>query len=163
MKPSELKAAVHKICSDVIRAKPAEQADVLRREIKKLPADVRDTALSLIELQSFTAKKSWWPAAFFFTGLLLILVAIVLICEKQNPSQYQANAFWVILSLGAAFLGAFIPGTLNIKAHYGQIICSAGGAVGMFFLIYTHKPAPAEITPSPVEQTTNSFSASAGK
>jgi len=75
-------------------------------------------------------------------GLLvtgLVLIAIPLFFVVLFPAAYDAAQFYLRLcaSLGGGLIGAFIPGVIDIETSWAK----AGGAMGVFFLVFTFEPS----------------------
>ena len=67
-------------------------------------------------------------------SLAAILAAVLLV---PCPSSAQFFVFRLILALGAAGIGSILPGFLNIESGAAK----AGGALGLFALVYLLNPA----------------------
>lgn len=70
-------------------------------------------------------------------ALLLVLIFAVTIPE---PSEFQIFVFRVTLALGAAGIGALLPGVLNVRAGGAKTVIRAGGALALFVLVYLLNP-----------------------
>ncbi|MGA2227646.1 MAG: hypothetical protein ABSH41_24695 [Syntrophobacteraceae bacterium] len=90
-----------------------------------------------------TAGKlpSWAPIVSIASGLIfiLLLLGIALFIPQPTPSQFFVIR--VVLSLAAAAFGASIPGFIQIRMPlWGKGLVSAGGALGLFVLVYQVNP-----------------------
>ncbi len=80
------------------------------------------------------------------SGLTFIVLLLVIAVFIPKPSVFQIFVFRVVLALAAAAFGATIPGFLKIDVPlWGKGLISAGGALGLFVLIYQVNP-PALMT-----------------
>jgi len=70
-------------------------------------------------------------------GVVFLIVILVVTYLTPFPTQFQSGAFWVILSLAAAACASVIPGFFEFKY---QGIVKAGGAIGIFCLMYFYSP-----------------------
>jgi hypothetical protein len=99
------------------------------------------------------AAASAPPAGQFFDRLFAMLAAlavvgVVLFLVVRNEPIADPRLFFilrVVLSFGAATLGATIPGFLDIKWARGGMAIRAGGALALFVVTYVYTPdlAPA--------------------
>ncbi len=71
---------------------------------------------------------------FFVASLLLIAVFI------PEPTNQQMFVFRVVLALAAACVGAIVPGFLEIQGKVLEFSLRAGGALGLFLIIYLINP-----------------------
>lgn len=71
-------------------------------------------------------------------GLIFIIAMIVLAIRFPNPAPFQYMTFRVILALAAAGIAPFIPGLLEVQV---STAIKAGGAIGVFVIVYFFSPA----------------------
>jgi hypothetical protein len=79
-------------------------------------------------------------------GIICISTVLTLVFWKENINPTQQNVVWAVLALGCAALGALLPGALNIELPTG---IKAGGALGIFVLVFMQSPATTSIINSP--------------
>jgi len=87
-------------------------------------------------------KRPFWIfVVSIFSGLTFLCLLLIIALFTPHPTTFQIFVFRVVLSLAAAAFGATIPGFLQIKLPLLQKgIISAGGALGLFVLIYNVNP-----------------------
>lgn len=73
-----------------------------------------------------------------FTGLSLIILIIALLVPKQTPEQRLY--FRIIIALSASGLAAIIPGFFDINLRWLRSTMRAGGAIGIYLLIFLFNP-----------------------
>lgn len=71
-------------------------------------------------------------------GVIFILISVLLIILYPNPSPAQYQVFKIVLALACAGFAAAIPGAINVGV--GNAV-RAGGAMGVFVIIYFFSPA----------------------
>ena len=74
-------------------------------------------------------------------GLIALTTIFITSLFIPNPSQNQIFVFRLIISLGAAGVGAVLPGFLLIQGNWNKFAVRAGGALALFFLVYFFNPA----------------------
>jgi hypothetical protein len=81
------------------------------------------------------ATERWFAFAFgvIFSSVLLYLGAV-----QTNPTPLQIKIDVTILALAAAGVGAILPGSLHVS-YRGYL--RAGGALGLFALVFLSEPA----------------------
>lgn len=89
-----------------------------------------------------TAPTNRWLLAFLILAVISVASAIFI------PSQNAVQQFYfrVIVAISMAGIAAIIPGFFQIELVWLKNSIKAGGAIGIFVLIYTINPA--EITSS---------------
>ena len=75
-------------------------------------------------------------ATLLWIGVGLISLTVVIALFVPRPTSFQMFVFRIVASLGAAGVGASLPGFLGFKSA----TVSAGGAVGLLVLIYLVNP-----------------------
>jgi len=83
-----------------------------------------------------------------FVGLTLLVVGIALFIPEQTPEQ--RFYFRIIIALSTSGLAAIIPGFFDIEIRWLRSTVRAGGAIGIFLLVYQFNP------PALAEAGTNS-------
>jgi hypothetical protein len=73
----------------------------------------------------------------FSFGVLLMSVVLAISFSVSRPNRFQYFILRVVLSLAAAAIAAGIPGFLNLQI--GGVL-RAGGALGIFVLVYAFNP-----------------------
>jgi hypothetical protein len=71
-----------------------------------------------------------------WVGVGLIAAGVVIALFVPHPSSFQMFVFRIVASLGAAGIGASLPGFIGFKTP----AVTAGGAVALFVLIYLVNP-----------------------
>ena len=71
-------------------------------------------------------------------GMVFLITMILLAIRFPNPTPFQYMTFRVILALAAAGIAPFIPGLLEVQV---STAVKAGGAIGIFVIIYFFSPA----------------------
>ncbi|HEV7860052.1 MAG TPA: SH3 domain-containing protein [Pyrinomonadaceae bacterium] len=71
-------------------------------------------------------------------GVIFILISVLLIILYPNPSPAQYQVFKIVLALACAGFAAAIPGAINVGVGHAV---RAGGAMGVFVIIYFFSPA----------------------
>ena len=72
---------------------------------------------------------------------MLIAVAVFI----PDPTPFQIFVFRVVLAIAVAAFGYAIPGVLHIEGRWLNLFVRAGGALGLFFLIYVANPPELEV------------------
>jgi len=85
--------------------------------------------------------------AFGLTGLIVILVLAMIFPE---PKPFQYTVFRIVLALAAAGIAAIIPGFLNVQF---RTLVRAGGAIGVFVIVYFFSPAELVVQQPPTRPT----------
>ena len=87
-------------------------------------------------------KRPFWIfVVSIFSGLTFLCFLLIIALFIPHPTTFQIFVFRVVLSLAAAAFGATIPGFLQIKLPLlSKGLISAGGALGLFVLIYNVNP-----------------------
>ncbi len=88
-----------------------------------------------------------WPWICVFIFFMVIAIATAL--WLPNPSPSQQFCFRILIALSASGIAAIIPGFLEISIDWVRVTLKAGGAIGIFVLIYFMNPAGCP-TPPPV-------------
>ncbi len=73
-------------------------------------------------------------------GIVIIAIIIVISLKIPNPTKSQFWIWRVITSLGAACIGAVIPGFVEIDGSINEIVVRAGGALALFLVVYLLNP-----------------------
>lgn len=73
-------------------------------------------------------------------GIIIIATVIVISLKIPNPTNSQFWIWRVITSLGAACIGAVIPGFVEIDGSINEIVIRAGGALALFLVVYLMNP-----------------------
>lgn len=101
------------------------------------------------ELPPAVSQKPWWfedkYLAFFF-GVIFATVFLVIAAVDRNPPPHSRWIYRVVLSVAAAGVGAVLPGLLDVTVP-GYI--RAGGALGLFVVVYLWNPPGAKQGQSP--------------
>jgi hypothetical protein len=82
--------------------------------------------------------KSQQRAAAATFGVIFLLLLLALAVAVPRPTAFQYTVFRIVLSLSAGGIAAMIPGFLAVEV--GKAI-RAGGAVGVFVVVYFFSPA----------------------
>src|SRR6266436_9275548 len=85
----------------------------------------------------------------------LAIVALMTFLLVRNEPIADPNLFFglrLLLSFGAATLGASIPGFLNVRWSGGGLVVRAAGALALFVLTYVYTPDLATAQGSPQVQ-----------
>jgi hypothetical protein len=80
----------------------------------------------------------------FAFGVAFIVVMLVIAIRFPNPTPNQYLVFRVVLALAAAGVASMIPGFLEVEVSK---VVRAGGALGVFVVVYFLKPAAIVATP----------------
>ena len=84
----------------------------------------------------------------FLSAILILAVAI------PSPTVTQFESFRIVIALAAGGLAAVIPGLLDVQfGGTGRFALRAGGALGVFVIVYFFSPAR-WVTGSSVQQVT---------
>jgi hypothetical protein len=75
-------------------------------------------------------------AAVFGVAFLAVMLVVALVYPR--PSNFQYTVFRIILAISVAGVAAIIPGLINVTAGPG---ITAGGALGVFVIVYFWSPA----------------------
>jgi hypothetical protein len=103
----------------------AEELDrIVSRERKKLVA---------------ANPKHYERLAAYAFGVVFISAIFASAIFLKNPTPYQYQVFKIVLAIAAAGISSFIPGFLSITV---KGFVRAGGALGVFVVVYFFSPAP---------------------
>ena len=96
-------------------------------------------------------KKLQQILAFVF-GVTFVVVLIFLAVAIPDPTSFQYTIFRVILALAASGIAVMIPGFLQVTISNWL---RAGGALGVFVVVYFFNPASLVVTPEmqPIQQS----------
>ena len=75
-------------------------------------------------------------------GIIIIAATLVLALKVPLPTTFQLWVFRVLMGLGAACLGAVIPGFIEFGGNVGELAVRSGGAIALFVMIYLISPPP---------------------
>ncbi|MEM7231096.1 MAG: hypothetical protein AAF517_02910 [Planctomycetota bacterium] len=105
-------------------------------EVGERPTRGREKRLSLI-------------LAFVFGVVFVsVLLAIAILLPEPTPTQFFV--FRVVLALAASGVAAVIPGLLNVEvAPFPKTAIRAGGALGIFVIVYFFSPAGMVVSQEP--------------
>lgn len=104
------------------------------------------------------SKKNQAIFAFGF-GCVFVFVLLCLAVLIPNPTAFQYQTFRIVMALAAAGIAAMVPGFLKIEIRPAvQLAIRAGGALGVFVVVYFFNPAnlirqPPDHTATPISQT----------
>ena len=73
---------------------------------------------------------------FISLGIALVVTLLMIALKIPKPTVFQLWVFRVIMALGAAFLGAIIPGFIELSGKWDEIAIRAGGALALFLVVY---------------------------
>jgi hypothetical protein len=82
----------------------------------------------------------WEKVAAFTFGVIFVVTLLVFAITVPNPTESQFFIFRIVLALAAAGVAAIIPGFLNIESKTALYAIRAGGALGVFLLVYLVNP-----------------------
>jgi uncharacterized membrane protein len=89
-----------------------------------------------------TMKKmaSWEKFTIGAGGAIFLLALLIIALVIPQPSDFQVFVFRLILALAAAAIGAILPGFLEVSGTVKNITLRAGGAIGLFVIVYLLNP-----------------------
>ena len=97
-------------------------------------------------------RRPWEIIAAFGFGVVFLTTIFITALFRPDPTAFQYTVFRIVLSLAAAGIGAILPGFLEIRNR----AVSAGGALGMFLVVYFGAPAAlSPVLKEPGEISTN--------
>lgn len=85
-------------------------------------------------------RTNWQKTAAFALGGIFVIVLLLVALVVPNPTEFQLFVFRVILALAAAGVAALIPGFFHIESKTALYAVRAGGALGVFLLVYLVNP-----------------------
>jgi len=84
--------------------------------------------------------------AVFIFGVALILTMLILALKFPRPTHFQYNIFRITFALASAGVAAVIPGFIDLKiSPSSYLLVRAGGALGVFVLVFFFNPAKYKI------------------
>jgi formylglycine-generating enzyme required for sulfatase activity len=99
---------------------------------------------------------SWVMAVSVVSALVFITVLLVIALFVSDPTRFQIFVFRIVLALAAAAFGATLPGFFTFRMSFSaKGFVHAGGALGLFVLIFLVNP-PELIAPPSLQQTAES-------
>jgi len=104
-----------------------------RRREKQEQSAASDSPAASVQVTSPT----WERAAIFGVGVAFVFILLIIAFVFPDPTVFQLFIFRTVLALGAAGIGALIPGWLDVEFK-GWL--RAGGAIAMFALVYFINP-----------------------
>ncbi len=87
-------------------------------------------------------KTPEWYWLLAFVGFMITAISLVVF----RPRQTSAEQFYfrILIAIAAAGIASIIPGFFDIEITWLKASIRAGGAIGVFVLIFTHNPRPFE-------------------
>lgn len=85
-----------------------------------------------------TGAKTSSVVAAVILGVVAIVAVLTLTFMPIRRDEFQQNVLWAILALGVGGAAAVLPGAFQIQI---SSFVRAGGALGIFVLVYTQSPA----------------------
>jgi len=149
---TQAKAAIFKIAGELSALPESERAKAYEEKLEELPSDVRELAAAFLTVSvvmgnpmNSSSKSSsslpTWEKVCLYSGAAVMLGGMVIYSLfVVNPTPQQEFVFRLVCGLGAATLGAFLPGFLHIEGKLANFSLRAGGALGMFVLVYAVNP-----------------------
>lgn len=95
-------------------------------------------------------KKLQQILAFIF-GIVFVSALIAIAAAIPEPTPFQYTIFRAVLALSAAGIAAMIPGFLEVNI---STWLRAGGALGVFVVVYFYNPASL-VVPETQQSITN--------
>ena len=77
---------------------------------------------------------------FLSLGVVIIITSLVMAIKVPQPTVFQLWVFRVVTALGASFLGAVIPGFIELDGSIGEVVIRASGAMALFLVVYLVNP-----------------------
>jgi len=77
---------------------------------------------------------------FIALGILFVAAGVTLPIIFGEPNSSVMHSYRVVLGLGAACIGALIPGFIELDGKIGELAFRSGGAIALFLLIYLVNP-----------------------
>jgi hypothetical protein len=93
---------------------------------------------------SNVAGPIWERIAIFAFGVVFITALLAFAVIYPQPTPFQYTVFRIVLALAGAGVAALIPGFIEVA--YKKVI-RAGGALGVFVVLYFFSPASLVATP----------------
>src|SRR4029077_13817790 len=91
----------------------------------------------------------------FAFGVVSLTAILVLAVAIPSPTVTQFESFRIVIALAAGGLAAVIPGLLDVRfGGTGRFALRAGGALGVFVIVYFFSPAHWVTGSSSVQQVT---------
>jgi hypothetical protein len=152
MTARQVKEAIHEIAGQLSALPESKRPAHFRAAVAALPPEARDVAeafltVSIVMGNPMNSKKAtagtlplWEKVTLYGLAGLMLLGMVIYSLAIPNPTAQQEFVFRLILALGAAALGAFLPGFLHIQGRVANFTVRAGGALGMFVLVYLINP-----------------------
>ena len=95
-----------------------------------------------IETRNIPSRNETRVVIVFIFGTIFLIAMIILSIAFPRPTDFQYKTFRVVLSISAAGVAAMVPGFINIEfTSTPGLLISAGGALGVFVIIYFFNPA----------------------
>lgn len=91
-----------------------------------------------------TEHRSALLAFIFGSVFVVVLLVVAIMLPRWTPEQ--AFVFRVVLALSAAGVGAVLPGLFVVQARWASVGLRAGGAVGLFAVVFFMTPSPPGVT-----------------
>src|ERR1700746_351160 len=85
-------------------------------------------------------RLDWQKTAAFILGGVFVIVLLIVALAVPTPTEFQLFVFRVILALAAGGVAALIPGFFHIESKTALYSVRAGGALGVFLLVYLVNP-----------------------
>jgi hypothetical protein len=154
----KLRSEVHRIIAQKNKIAPDQQLAFIKAEVTKFEDETdRDIAETLVfgvadavqvdEIMSSREERR--EIRSFYAGLALLALGIVLAFFSGNRELNRVQMFLVqtLIALGAAAVGASIPGFLAIngvikdKAGYHKMTYKATGGLAIFIIVFLWLPS----------------------
>jgi hypothetical protein len=93
-----------------------------------------------VSLPRHTGPAKWEKIAIFVFGVAFVAVLLSIAVLVPNPSNFSIFVFRIVLALAAAGVAALIPGFFDFESKTILYTARAGGALGVFLLVYLVNP-----------------------
>ncbi|MSP43758.1 MAG: hypothetical protein EXR08_10430 [Alphaproteobacteria bacterium] len=84
-------------------------------------------------------------------GVIFLIALMLLAIKFPKPTDFQYTTFRIVLALAAGGIAPLIPGLLEVDVY--QIV-KAGGALGVFTIVYFFSPAKLIVSQNHVDLPT---------
>lgn len=90
-------------------------------------------------------------------GVVFLLLILLLAVAIPKPTEFQIFVFRVTLSLAAGAIGAIIPGFFQIEGQFLRLSLRAGGALAVFWLVFSVNPPALVVATNPIQNDSSAF------
>ena len=98
-----------------------------------------------------SSPANWEKIAGFAFACIFLIALLIITLMIPDPTPTQHATFRTILALAAAGATVILPGSIAVKSQTKALALKAGGALGIFIVVYLLDPA----APKPLQKSSD--------